>query len=98
MVAQVIDVVLVLPLTRQEYGRLVFRAVGIQVAVLARERLGRSDDHVALGLRAKHPGTEGFVGLFKDELVLGDGGSQPVSPDLMPAQRQRILLRIEYRA
>ncbi len=98
VVAQVIDVVLVLALAREEDGRFVFGVVRIHVAVLGRERLGRRDDHVAPRFRAEHPGVEGFVGLFIDEHVRRSVRSQPVSPDLVPAERDCVLLRIEDRS
>ena len=95
--AGVIDGVLVIPLARQEDPECSPRRVGVQVAVLAAQRLGGGDHEVLLGLGLEDETPEGGILLFVDQPVVGRVGAQHVPVDAVRAERHRVLLGVEDR-
>ena len=93
-----IDIVFVAAAARLEDLERLVRVRGGNEAILVRQRLGRSDHHVRLGLRLENERVVGVVLLLVDQLVRGSGGADAVAVDPVPAQRHRVVARVEQRS
>jgi len=92
---EVLDVVLVVALARQEHAERERRVVGARVAVLGRDRALRDDEDVALVLGGRDGRVETFVLLLVDQRVGGRIGAEHVAAHAIAEQRLRVLLEVQ---